>query len=53
MGRKRKGPIDWTAAVKRAEKERDRNTARIEAGETFRGHQKNSRKVPGHDKGKW
>lgn len=45
MGRRRKkGPIDWTAAVKRAERERDRNTARIEAGETFRGHQHTERK---------
>lgn len=49
MSRKRK-TIDWTAAVKRAEKERDRNTARIEAGETFRGHQKNSRKAPSKDR---
>jgi hypothetical protein len=51
MSRKKKGPIDWTAAVKRAKRERDRNTARIEAGETFRGHQHSSRKAPGQNKG--
>lgn len=51
MRRKKKQTIDWTAAVKRAERERDRNTARIESGETFRGHQQTSRKAPGYDKG--
>jgi hypothetical protein len=41
----------WAAAVKRAEKVRDSNIARIEAGETFRGHKTISRKSPSHDKG--
>lgn len=41
MGKKK---IDWTSAVKRAKRVRDRNTARIEAGETFRGHQERKRK---------
>lgn len=48
MGKK----INWTAAVRRAEKERDRNTARIEAGETFRGHQQSTRKSPGQKREK-
>lgn len=35
----RKKKIDWSVAVRRAKRERDRNTGRIEAGETFRGQQ--------------
>ena len=42
--RKKRENIDWTNAVRRAKRERDRNTARIEAGETFRGHQERKRK---------
>lgn len=43
MGKKK---IDWTAAVRRAKRERDRNTGRIEAGETFRAQKKPTRKGP-------
>lgn len=41
-----KKKIDWSSAIKRAERERDRNIARIEAGETYRAHQQSTRKSP-------
>ena len=39
--------IDWSKQIRFAERVRDRNTAKIESGETFRAHQTTSRKSPG------